>query len=348
MYYIIEYVDTFTGVAGEALSWEFAKTEDEACIKARAHFLLFKARFGAQGYRILCPEGSLIACGPGNDTWEAAMPKLVEKRDDRAGPVRITQIQQKLEQGCRRIGPLNPSAVVRRDGGQFGSQCRVSFDTHYGPTRPRFRMGNHVHRIQPPLSTIRKANEVCTSEEKAVSGLGGRGTLPEGSFMPKRLSSIAISREMSIAASQQPAQPTFIEDLPVLTRPTQILSGKRILVVEDEGLIALDIMSELRRAGCTAIGPALRLETAMTLAAAQKLDAAVLDVFLEGAYSWQLAGTLQAQGVPFLFQTAFGRALEFPAAFATIPRLEKPLGPDVLRRELSAILETPRQIRCLT
>ena len=64
MYFIIEYVDTVTGIEGEALSWEFAKTEDEATIKARAHFLLFKARFGAQGYRILSPAGLLLACGP--------------------------------------------------------------------------------------------------------------------------------------------------------------------------------------------------------------------------------------------------------------------------------------------
>ena len=342
MYYIVEYVDTFTGVAGEALSWEFAKTEDEASIKARAHLLLFKARFGAQGYRILCPEGSLIACGPGNDTLEAAMPKPLAKRDDREGAVWVTQRLQKRGHGGHRFATVSPSAVVRRHGAQFGSQSGVLLDTCSGPNGPRCRMGNHLHRSQPRLSTIRKANEVRTSEETAVSGLGGRGSLPEGAFMQKRLSSTAISNKISISASQQLAPATSIEDLPVLDRPTEILFGKRILVVEDEGLIALEIMSELRRAGCTAIGPALRLETAMTLAAAQKFDAAVLDVFLEGAYSWQLAGTLQAQGVPFLFQTAFDRCLEFPAAFATIPRLAKPLAPDVLRRELRAILEVAR------
>ena len=61
---LIEYVDTVTGIEGEALSWEFAKTADEATIKARAHFLLFKARFGAQGYRILSPTGLLLVSGP--------------------------------------------------------------------------------------------------------------------------------------------------------------------------------------------------------------------------------------------------------------------------------------------
>ena len=71
MYFTIEYVDTLTGNGGECLAWEFAKSEDEAGIKARAHFLLFKARFGAQGYRILSPSGSLIACGPGVAEYRA-------------------------------------------------------------------------------------------------------------------------------------------------------------------------------------------------------------------------------------------------------------------------------------
>ena len=242
MYYIIEYVDTFTGVAGEALSWEFAKTEDEASIKARAHLLLFKARFGAQGYRILCPEGSLIACGPGNDTLEAAMPKPLAKRDDREGAVWVTQRLQKRGHGGHRFATVSPSAVVRRHGGQFGSQSGVLLDTCSGPNGPRCRMGNHLHRSQPRLSTIRKANEVRTSKETAVSGFGRPRVSSRGGFMQKRLSSTAISNKISISASQQLAPATSIEDLPVLDRPTEILFGKRILVVEDEGLIALEII----------------------------------------------------------------------------------------------------------
>ena len=129
-----------------------------------------------------------------------------------------------------------------------------------------------------------------------------------------------------------------ISHAPAESKPCTALAGKRILVVEDDGLIALDIVSELTRAGCTAIGPALRLETAMTMAAAQHIDAAVLDVFLGGAYAWQLAGTLKAQGAPFLFQTGFGRFLDFPPEFASVPCLEKPVMTGALKRELQALL----------
>ena len=78
MYFIIEYVDTVTGIGGEALSWEFAKTEGEATIKARAHLLIFKARFGVQGYRILSPAGSLLAYGPGAQEEDAENPVAIQ------------------------------------------------------------------------------------------------------------------------------------------------------------------------------------------------------------------------------------------------------------------------------
>jgi len=116
------------------------------------------------------------------------------------------------------------------------------------------------------------------------------------------------------------------------------IAGKRVLVVEDDMLIALDIVDELRSAGCTVLGPVPRLEAAVTLAEAHEFDAAVLDVFLEGAYVWTLAGMLTARAVPFIFLTGFGRFLEFPAAFASVRRLGKPVKPGAVKRELSALL----------
>lgn len=216
MLFVVEYVDTLTGIGGEALSWEFAKSEHEAIIKARAHLLLFKARFCAQGYRILDPGGRLVARGPG-------------------------------------------------------------------------------------------VFEQVESADSSVESLMGE-------------------------AHQTPAG-----------SEGSSLAGKRVLVVEDDRLIAFDIVSDLRRAGCTAVGPAGRLETAMTIAAAQELDAAVLDVFLEGAYAWQLAGALKAQGVPFLFHTGFGPFIDFPDEFASVPCLEKPVKASELKRELKAILEREGQ-----
>jgi DNA-binding response OmpR family regulator len=80
------------------------------------------------------------------------------------------------------------------------------------------------------------------------------------------------------------------------------VAGKKILVVEDDLLLACDIAEELRRAP--------DLETAMSLAEGRHLDAAVLDVFLEGTYVWTLAAKLSARAVPFIFLTGFAGFLE--------------------------------------
>ncbi len=65
MYFIIEYVDAFTGLREDAVYWEFARTQDEACIKAASHLPLVRAKFGAHGYRIIAPDGSFVTVRPG-------------------------------------------------------------------------------------------------------------------------------------------------------------------------------------------------------------------------------------------------------------------------------------------
>ena len=319
MYFIIEYVDTVTGIEGEALSWEFAKTEGEATIKARAHLILFKAQFGAQGYRILSPAGSLVACGPGAQDEDADYAVAIEplpKGDH--GETRDRFFTQRLHD-CEDYGWRSPG-----QGSPLVSSkailARVAKGTAYRTIKPaeqQRRYAPHLRREAAAFTSARKSSAAPASISKQRSS---KSILQEESI-PDTLRSLPQK-------SQAEAE----------TKPCTPLAGKRILVVEDDGLIALDIVNELTRAGCTAIGPALRLETAMTMAAAQPIDAAVLDVFLEGAYAWQLARALKAQGVPFLFQTGFGRFLDFPAEFASVPCLEKPVMTDALKRELQALL----------
>ncbi len=60
------------------------------------------------------------------------------------------------------------------------------------------------------------------------------------------------------------------------------MEGRRILVVEDEMLLAMDIEATLNALGCVVVGPTGKLETAMKLADVETLDAAVLDVTIRG------------------------------------------------------------------
>ena len=81
------------------------------------------------------------------------------------------------------------------------------------------------------------------------------------------------------------------------------LKGARILVVEDEALIALEVQASLTDAGAQVIGPSLTLAEAFALACRETLSAAVLDVRLGRDTVGPVARQLAARGIPFLFYT---------------------------------------------
>lgn len=83
-----------------------------------------------------------------------------------------------------------------------------------------------------------------------------------------------------------------------------LLPGKRVLVVEDNPVIAFDIDDVLRDFGAEVVGPALDLETGLQLASEHSLDGAILDIDLGGHYVWPIAAALKSSRVPFVFVSA--------------------------------------------
>jgi CheY-like chemotaxis protein len=86
-----------------------------------------------------------------------------------------------------------------------------------------------------------------------------------------------------------------------------VLAGKRILLVEDEAIIAFAMEDMLDELGCDIVGPALRLEEAIQLAIAAQIDAAILDVNLNNLRSYPVAEELERRGIPFVFATGYDR-----------------------------------------
>jgi len=86
----------------------------------------------------------------------------------------------------------------------------------------------------------------------------------------------------------------------------KLLSGRRILVVEDEMLIVLMIEDMLADLGCESITAAATVDQALALIGGQVFDAAMLDVNLKGNNSRPVADALAARGVPFIFSTGNG------------------------------------------
>lgn len=84
--------------------------------------------------------------------------------------------------------------------------------------------------------------------------------------------------------------------------------GPRVLVVEDEAMVAMMLEDMLADLGCEVVGPAADLRTGLEYALTAGLDAAVLDVNLSGEKAFPIADALAARGVPFVYATGYGRA----------------------------------------
>jgi CheY-like chemotaxis protein len=115
--------------------------------------------------------------------------------------------------------------------------------------------------------------------------------------------------------------------------------GKRVLLVEDEGIVAMVVEDYLLDLGYEVVGVAARLEAGMRLAQYAAIDVAILDVNLAGKLSYPIAELLYERGIPFLFATGYGSAGR-PDEFRDIPTLAKPYGKNDLARALLEVCVT--------
>jgi DNA-binding response OmpR family regulator len=104
---------------------------------------------------------------------------------------------------------------------------------------------------------------------------------------------------------------------------------RRILVVEDDFLVAKLLADILESVGWQVVGPVAQLTTALDAAASEAFDAAVLDVNLGGETAYPVAEVLDARQVPFVFVTACSREA-LPRLFCGRPHLGKPFAPGTL------------------
>jgi CheY-like chemotaxis protein len=116
------------------------------------------------------------------------------------------------------------------------------------------------------------------------------------------------------------------------------LSGRRILVIEDEMMVAMLLKDFLADLGCTVLGPAARVEQALAMIeAAGALDAAVLDINLNGKKSYPVADALAARGVPFVFATGYSRD-SVMNGHREFPLLQKPFSLSKMADALAKLL----------
>lgn len=119
------------------------------------------------------------------------------------------------------------------------------------------------------------------------------------------------------------------------------LHGLRILVVEDEFLVALELEGMLHELGGEVIGPLGGLEQAVAVAQQETLDAAVLDVNVGGRAVTPVADALAARAIPFVFCTGYDAA-SLPAPHAAVPIIMKPCQAHQLKHAVLTSLRAGR------
>lgn len=116
------------------------------------------------------------------------------------------------------------------------------------------------------------------------------------------------------------------------------LQGLRVLVVEDEYMIAQEIAEVLADAGAETLGPVPSVGEALRLVGAEaRIDCALLDVNVGNEAVWPAVDMLLARGVPIVLATGYD-ASAIPRAYAHLPRCEKPASGSDLTRALAQVL----------
>ncbi len=116
-----------------------------------------------------------------------------------------------------------------------------------------------------------------------------------------------------------------------------MLSGKRVLLVEDEAIVALMVEDMLTSLGALVVGPAATLARGLSLARSEAIDAAVLDVNLRNMRVDEIADVLRARAIPFVFATGYGA--EGIREERTAPVIDKPYTREKLAQALLQALQ---------
>jgi PAS domain S-box-containing protein len=276
---------------------------------ARAHDLLTQARL--QGADVLQLVRDQVLLGGTDDSRVACRgPALVL---DAQTAVHLALVLHELATNARKYGALSAPAGRLSVEWEVCTAGRRNLEIQWseagGPqVSAPSRKGFGVTLIE---RTVQAAGGESSSRYDS-QGLTARITLP----LPEH------AREMeSFAVPHRIDQRGELRAVNV----ARTLDGKRIIVIEDEALVLMELESSLADAGCDVVGTAGTLEDAKVLSAQAECDAALLDANLAGHRVDELAAILTRRNIPFAFVTGYGRD-GLPETFRDATVLKKPYG----------------------
>jgi DNA-binding NtrC family response regulator len=133
--------------------------------------------------------------------------------------------------------------------------------------------------------------------------------------------------------------PSHVEQESAVSSGHPDLRGKSVLIVEDEFMIALDYALHLETLGVAVLGPVSNVSQALSLIRENSIDAAILDIDLQGTKSFIVADALLEHDVKFIFATGYNDVV-IPARFSHVVRCEKPASPTEIANAIRLVCES--------
>jgi len=201
-----------------------------------------------------------------------------------------------------------------------------------------------AERASTPVAVPIKRGFGTALIEQSAKGEGGSAQMsvePEGIVwdiampLPQLLASYGAARSKMAATPEEARAPEVAR---AAAPPAKSLAGKHLLVIEDEPLLALDLVTHLKDAGATVAGPVGTAATALAIVERTPLDGALLDANLHGRPVDEIAGALTRRRIPFLFVTGYGRE-SLPRAFGQVAMLAKPFSQQQLLEAAVRLVE---------
>jgi len=180
--------------------------------------------------------------------------------------------------------------------------------------------------IQPPASPGFGIRMISASIERQLEGEATFDWRPDGLHCTL---SVPRGDQIEPPAGLAGAHRAVGDDKSAL--PLRLKTGNRILLVEDEILVAMMMRDILTELGFSVVGPFSRLSESMVAAVHEEIDAGVIDVNLGGEFVYPVADVLVARNIPFVFVTGYG-VESIDGRFGYVPIIKKPVQRQLLQK----------------
>jgi two-component sensor histidine kinase len=290
---------------------------------ARAHDLLTETKLQGAEIKDLVHE-QVVVGGHDERRISVAGPSLML---DAQAAVHLALVLHELATNARKYGALStPNGrlsinwEMKTNGGR---NLILDWKESGGPTvtAPKER-GFGSTLIEKTLQS--HGGEVSVSY--AADGVSSHISMPlPASAPPNTL--------MHVVAARNQSRPLLLQQ----SDKHPILQGKRIIVIEDEPLVAMDLEASLVAAGCEIVGSVGTIDKARTLIANVECDGALMDANLAGHPVDDLAAALTQKNIPFAFVTGYGR-MALPLGFRDALMLNKPFDQEQLLAIMDVLL----------